>query len=120
MDKTLIEKAKALVKEGKVVYTKDAEKDVISWNYSKEFLQKCFRDGILVSDLELYKDIKNLKGTQRRNYCLHSYIYGIGRRYILIGWDFTDDFQEVIIFIHTSPCGEDEIKRYKELKESYL
>lgn len=119
MDKTLIERAKKLIREGKVVYTKDAEKDIISWNYSKEFLQKCFQEGILLTDLELYQDPKKLKGTQRRNYCLNSFLYGIGRRYIIIAWDFTDNFKEVIIFIHTSPCGGYEIKRYKELKESY-
>ena len=120
MKKELIEKAKKLVKEGKVIYTNDAEKDIIKCNYSKEFLQKCFQDGILLTDLELYLKLEKLKGKTRRNYCLHSYLYGIGRRYVLIAWDFTNDFKNVVIFIHTSPCGGYEIKRYKELKESYL
>ena len=120
MKKELINLAKKLVKEGKVIYTYDAEKDVLKCNYTKEFLQKAFQEGILLTDLELYQDLKKLKGKTRKNYCLHRYLYGIGIRYILIAWDFTNNYKDVVIFIHTSPCGGFEIKRYKELKESYL
>ena len=118
MDKELISLAKNLVKDGKVIYSNDAEKDVLKLNYTKDFLQKCFKEGVLLTDLELYSDKEKLKGEKRRNYCLHSYFHLYGFRYVLIAWDFANNYKDVVIFIHTSPCGGYEIKRYKELKNN--
>ena len=38
MDKELISLAKNLVKDGKVIYSNDAEKDVLKLNYTKDFM----------------------------------------------------------------------------------
>lgn len=118
MDKSLIETARKLVKEGRVIYTNDAEKDILVHNFLKSFLQECFDKGLLVTKEELYLEQNKLEGKTSPNYCLHSYLYNIGKRYILIGWDFSEDGGDIIIFIHTSPCTGYEIKRYKELKNS--
>lgn len=120
MNKELQEKARKLVKEGRVIYTNDAEKDILVHNFLKSFLQESFDKGILITKEELYLETDKLKGKTSPNYCLHSYLYSIGKRYILIGWDFSEDGEDIIIFIHTSPCTGYEIKRYKEIKGSYL
>ncbi|MDD5133239.1 MAG: hypothetical protein PHD81_02035 [Candidatus Nanoarchaeia archaeon] len=120
MDINLIEKARKLVSEGKVVYSGDAEKDILLHNYSKTFLQESFNNGILITKNELYLDTSKLISKTSPFYCLHSYTHSflsiLGKRYILIGWDFAENKEEIIIFIHTSPCTGYEIKRYKELK----
>lgn len=118
LDQELEKLAKKLVQEDKVIYTSDAEKDIIKWDYSKKLLKRLFSSGILISGRVLYS---NKKEYHDRNYCISCYrkltLHNIlGKHYVNIAWKFTDDFKEVILFIHTSPCGGYEINLYKELK----
>lgn len=116
LDKELEKIAKGLVKEGKVILSDDAFKDIQKNNYSEEFLKKNFECGVLISGKELYDKKPEY---HNRNYCISCYskegpFRVLGKRYNLISWNFTDDFKKLIIFIHTSPCGGYEKKVYKE------
>lgn len=118
LDLKLQRLARDLVRNDKVVYSSDAEKDILKCNYSKELLKENFELGVLIEGKELYNDPKH----HNRNYCISCYrkkiSFGIfGKHYNLIAWNFTNDLKKLLIFIHTSPCGGYEKKVYKRAKK---
>jgi len=126
LDSKLQKLAKELVKNEKVVYTADAEKDILKWNYSKDYLIKAFQEGILISGKEIYDKKPEY---HNRNYCISCVkkktLFGLSaKHYNNLAWSFTNNFKELVIFIHTSPCGGYETRLYKlakkQLKNSSL
>ena len=84
IEKEMIDKINKLIKENKILFDFDAEKDILKqgYNWSKEFIIECLKNGKRYKGSELYPGIKDRKG---RYYCIHKYSV-LSSKLILIGF----------------------------------
>ena len=100
VDKEIIGRIHELIKENKVVFDFDAEKDILKqgYNWTKEFIIKCLEEGKIYSGPELYPIIPERK---ERHYCIHK-PHTFSSKLILIGFLILED----LLIIHIAPCNK--------------
>ena len=82
--KETLDKINSLIKENKILFDFDAEVDILKqgYNWSKDFIIECLKNGKKYEGSELYPDIKERKN---RYYCIHKYS-ALSSNLILIGF----------------------------------
>ncbi len=109
VEKETLEKIYRLIKENKIIFDLDAEKDILKqgYNWTKEFIIECLQKGKIFSGSGLYPCMKERRD---RYYCIHKYSV-FSSNLILIGFIILDD----LLIIHIQPLN----KNSKEGKEYY-
>lgn len=89
-----------LIDEGKFKFAFDAEVDIMKqgYNWSKDFILKCMRNGKIYKGNELYPDQKQ---RHDRYYCIHKHSI-ISSNLIIIGFLILEN----LLIIHISPLNK--------------
>lgn len=97
--KEALDKINALVKENKILFDFDAEKDILKqgYNWSKGFIIECLKKGKKYGGSELYPGIEERKN---RHYCIHKHSI-LSSGLILIGFLILDN----LLIIHIQPLN---------------
>jgi hypothetical protein len=100
MDKKILDKINLLIDENKVMLNNHAELDALKqgYNWTKEFIKKCLKDGKKYEGSKLYP---NKKDRHDRYYCIHKYSV-LSSKLILIGFLVLEN----ILIIHMQPCNK--------------
>jgi len=100
IDKEILSKIHRLIKENKILFDFDAEKDILKqgYNWSKEFIVECLRKGKKYKGPELYPYNKKRKN---RYYCIHKYS-AVSSKLILISFLILEN----LLIIHIQPLNK--------------
>lgn len=100
IDEKTLTKIHSLINENKILFDIDAEKDILKqgYNWSKEFIIECLKEGKKYKGSELYTSIKE---RWNRYYCIHKYSI-LSSKLILIGFLILKD----LLIIHIQPCNK--------------
>ena len=111
VEKETLNKIYRLLKENKILFDFDAEKDILKQGYdwSKEFIIECLKKGKKYKGSDIYPNILKRKD---RYYCIHKYSI-LSSKLILIGFLVLDN----LLIIHIQPLnkGSKEGRRYYNL-----
>ena len=111
-DKQYHSKVRELTDKEKWNFDQYGLKDFIERKYTKNLIIEAFKEGVLVSGKELYRDNQEkLKKYGEHYYCLHSYTEYLFRKYIMINFYIRNN--EVLIVHHCGPFST-EIRYYKK------
>lgn len=99
INKDTLEKINRLLDEDKFELDVDAEMDILKqgYNWSKDFIKKCLREGKKYDGIELYP---NIEDRHDRYYCIHKYSL-LFSKLILICFVIKYD----LVVIHISPLN---------------